>query len=169
MFERSIVSASRLLVVATGLTVSAVAAVPAIAATEFQGGGFVTNFTGCDAQGWSGVVRVVSRMQPAGLPENDPTITHLSIVYGTGIHIIDFAGPPSLDWAPVEMWSTWTSVTDYLDGEVAARMLPGSTLSIDNSTQQIVLNAEINGFGGNPGCSALVVVVLNKDARTPSE
>jgi len=48
---------------------------PALAqATEFRGGGFLSGWTApCAAEGWGGVIQVLARLRPAGLPGNSPS------------------------------------------------------------------------------------------------
>src|SRR5690606_28060755 len=44
------------------------------AATEWRGGGFLTDFTNCEASGWTGTQIIRARVRPSGLPGNHPDL-----------------------------------------------------------------------------------------------
>jgi hypothetical protein len=55
-------------------------AAPVAAQTEYQGGGFLSNFTtACAPDGWTGVTQVIARMRPAGATGNSSTQNQLNL------------------------------------------------------------------------------------------
>lgn len=62
--------------------VAALGLSPAMAQTEFRGGGFLSDFSSqCNAAGWSGTSQVVVRFRPAGASGNHATENRMSLFF----------------------------------------------------------------------------------------
>ena len=66
------------------LTASLFAATPALAITEYLGGGFVTVSDSCAEFGWSGTHQVLMRIEPQGMAGNASDETQISLMMNTG-------------------------------------------------------------------------------------
>lgn len=139
-----------------------IAAAPGIAAanTQFIGGGYVSDFDGCESYGWTSdqVERVIVRVRPSGLPGNNASISRIGILFGTGMHLFeinDVIDPD--DDVLVNYFQMWSGLNESSD-------VPGSDLGIDyfapadvdENTTAFRGTAVIGSFDGLEGCSARV-------------
>jgi len=147
-----------------GLALCAAAA-PAAAFTAYHGGGYVGNFVGCEAQGWSGVQAVTARMVPAGLPENNPEAHTLVVQLGEGTH--SYRIPATLeqgDWVDVEAWEVWQHLPHQFTN-VQVRMRADRRASDfvgDLSDLRARFHVQIENFNGLAGCNALMGLTLRQ-------
>jgi len=138
------------------------AAVPAQAQTEYRGGGFVSRFAGCGANGWSGREAVLARVSPAGLPGNDPANSRISLFLSTyALHFsLPAAGLDSGQWAAA-VATGWIGARvgsgDLTPRPLLRRVaLPSATVD-PGGTLHLV--ADIANFDYLTGCTVRVNIV----------
>ncbi|GAB4275286.1 MAG: hypothetical protein Kow0013_29370 [Pararhodobacter sp.] len=132
------------LALGTGLAAS-----PAMASSEWRGGGFLTDFVGCEGTGWSGVTSVIVRLRPSGLPGNSDTLTSLAFNVGTGHQVLVFDDNGQV----VNYFIAYSGGFDV--ASIASvdilRVSPENVQVGDPVVEGVV---RINGFDGVAGCSA---------------
>lgn len=144
--------------IASGAVALALAGAPAMATTEYVGGGFLTDFSQACSPNWpaGGTVQVTTRVRPSGMPGNDQQRTTLNIF--TGNLTMHFFWPEQNDW----VWATATrfaaignTFTMNPTPMPRLRALPtpaGTTLSADgeNAGHGIF---QIENFAGIANCT----------------
>jgi len=144
------------------LTASVVASVvltsPVVAQrVEYQGGGFLTNFTApCAVDGWSGTVQVIARARPAGEQGNHPTDHILNMFVNNYVmHFRLPAGP--LDRGEVATATSFAQIgggfgsNPELMPRVRELPEPANTVFSEENEAHIIL--EVLDFAGLAGCS----------------
>ncbi|WP_417626336.1 hypothetical protein [Pararhodobacter aggregans] len=138
------------------LAVALSSASPILAATEFRGGGFLTDFANCATTGWTGTERVLVRFRPAGAEGNSTTITRVSMITYSGAMNFSFAYAPGTypevgEWFPVTTTRIFGSA-GQVDG-VEMRILESSPIeAIAGGATALFANFELRNFDGDPGC-----------------
>ena len=122
----------------------------ASAATEFRGGGYMIDFAGCEVLGWAGGEQLVARIRPGGLPDNDPTWTYMTVLFNSGAINFKFQPDPG-NWFAVTTTSMFRLAFEY---ESLMRITDVYPAVIENTTDFIFIEAEIDGFESQDGCSA---------------
>lgn len=132
-------------------------ATPAVAQTEFRGGGFVSDFTQpCTADGWQGANQIIARYRPAGATGNPADSAVLNLFFDS--YTMHFAFPP----AAAGTWSTATQATT-IGGTFGTQTSPMPSLRLQTppsgttiSGQELHLIADINNFSYVLNCQVRV-------------
>ncbi|MCC0081593.1 MAG: hypothetical protein H6899_16950 [Rhodobacter sp.] len=139
---------------------------PAMARTEFRGGGVIGSYSGCEANGFpanSGNT-VVGRYTPGGLPGNSATEDMLSLSYNT--YAFHFRFPAGWSYGtPVTV--TWIATI----GGGGGAWVPNNTVTLTflapppfaeaDSTDRY-LNFLITNLDDLAGCSAVASVFMHQ-------
>ncbi|MCA2012650.1 hypothetical protein LCM17_14230 [Cereibacter sphaeroides] len=146
---------------------------PTVAAAQshMRGGGFITDFEGCEYYGWTpgDIVPLTSRIRPAGVGGNDSTL-RISIFAGTYAYHLRFNS--AVGGLPSERWIDADAVA-YVGSSASFNYLPSNSsvtprvyiydlpnyLERDNS--RVAINGRIENFDYLAGCSAFVSLVLS--------
>lgn len=138
-------------------------AAPLAAQTEFQGGGFLSNFSeACAGTGWNGVVQVTVRLRPAEYPGNGDQ-NRLSIFLNN--YAVNYRFP-DIDlnvWTPVteatSIGGSFTSQTGNPSPSIRQVAAPGNTAFTDDELHII---GEIRTFDWTQGCNAHLNAFLHR-------
>lgn len=147
---------SRLL--APCLFASAVAAFPVAAQTvEFQGGGFLTDFTeACGSEGWTGTVQVVARMRPAEGQGAGATETTLNLFVNTYAMHFRFPQQP-FGAGDLATATAFTAIGGGFVSNPAAmprlRALQAPDGTVQSGTDEAHLVFEVQDFSNTAGCT----------------
>ncbi|MCB1390262.1 MAG: hypothetical protein KDK12_14145 [Rhodobacteraceae bacterium] len=158
MIDRS----TRLRVLAGALAGAALlgSAPVAQAATELRGGGFVSDFSGCDQNGWAGTERVLVRFRPAGQDGNSPDFSSITLLFNSGA--INFLIPDQDPSNWIETTSTQIFSGFSLDPVPTQLRLLSISAQIDATTEMLFASFEVNNFSSLEGCSAFIRVALGR-------
>ncbi|MCA0206131.1 hypothetical protein [Pararhodobacter sp.] len=137
---------------------------PALAATDLRGGGFLTDFVGCESAGWAGNVPITSRWRPAGLPENHATISRVSLFVNSGALNYAFEFQPG-EYPEIGEWFSVFATTVFAGAgnppDVQVRILETSPIEqIAGGATTLFVAFELQNFDGTPGCNARGRVAL---------
>jgi hypothetical protein len=134
-----------------GLGLGAVAS-QAGAATELRGGGYLTDFVGCEEYGWSGVVPVIVRLRPSGLPGNSDTVTRIAITLSQGQQILHIDDSGETD-VLVHYYLAYTNAYDAAAGASVnfLRVFPQDVTETSPFVEGVM---RIERFDDLDGCSA---------------
>lgn len=125
-------------------------------AEEYRGGGYLTDWNGCEVAGWSGLETFQVRVRPAGLGNNDPDQTSLSFIFGGGA--MNFFGPMNNDQIVyVNAASVWAY--SWTGGQIGIRGMRGAPADLESLPDVAFYEFEFRDFGA-PGCSARAAVAI---------
>ncbi|MCA2010843.1 hypothetical protein LCM17_05060 [Cereibacter sphaeroides] len=140
----------------TAALIFTIPSIYAVHAEEYRGGGYFTDWEGCEAIGWAGVEPVQVRVRPAGLGNNDPDQTSVSFFFGTGA--VNFYGPMNNDEIVyVDQVSVWGFA--WTEGQMGIRGMRGAPADLESLPDVAFYEFEITDFGG-PGCNARAAVAM---------
>ncbi|PVE46917.1 hypothetical protein DDE23_14665 [Pararhodobacter aggregans] len=129
-----------------------------------RGGGFLTDFVGCESAGWAGTATITSRWRLAGLPENHATLSRITILLNSGVinYSFDFQPgdyPELGEWFPVNTALIFGSAGTASD--VQLRVLETSPIDqVTDGATTVFVAFELQNFDGTPGCNARGRVAL---------
>ncbi|MFN7002559.1 MAG: hypothetical protein ACK4NW_03885 [Roseinatronobacter sp.] len=129
------------------------------ARVEFQGGGSVYDFSGCEAYGWQGTSTVKARFRPGGLPGNGPN-TRMSMFWDTFAMVLRTRGEPlTSSFIEVDGAGVGSDLNIYSNerqGEnfSQVRITRQQPNNITASTDVVRLEGIIRHFDGLRGCTA---------------
>lgn len=128
-----------------------VPATSALAATDFRGGGYLTDFTNCEGSGWSGSIIVRTRVQPAGLIGNNPDLHRLTLTFGT--NALNYLIPNT----DLSQWVTTNSTQIFAGAgsgiQVQFRLTYLSVPGFTDETTFAQIAFELGDFTGVSGCT----------------
>jgi len=150
---------------ATAVLLGAMGATAASAQIQFRGGGFVSNFVGCEQYGWSNQsVTIRARYSPAELsPANT---TDMSLYLYTGTENYTRQGPLDLTFQSLQGNYIWTGAGRTIP-RPRIRVLSQSPEVITESTRDIQMRFRIRNFAVLTGCQADVGLVLTRFPMLP--
>jgi len=141
-----------------------IAAPLAAQVTEFRGGGYLSGWTApCAAEGWGGVIQVLARLRPAGLPGNSPSDEVLNLFLDE--YTLHFRYPTANPGATVTA-RAFTSIgggfSPNSDPMPRLRRLAAPEGSIWQSEREVAVHyiAEIEHFSHLANCRAQVSLWL---------
>ena len=102
---------------------------------------------GWEVLGWGGGEQLVARIRPGGLPDNDPTWTYMTVLFNSGAIHFKFQPDPG-NWFAVTTTSMFRLAFEY---ESLMRITDVYPAVIENTTDFIFIEAEIDGFEAHPG------------------
>jgi len=147
---------------AIAAVMGAVGASAASAQVHFRGGGFVTNFAGCEDYGWynnqSSMIR--ARYRPAQLPGNNNE-TSLSLFMHSGTENYSRQGPLDFTFQSLQGNFIWTGA-GRTSPRPRIRVLSQSPEVISENTREVQMRMRIRNFGTLAGCQADVGIVLTR-------
>ncbi|MCB1388271.1 MAG: hypothetical protein KDK12_03840 [Rhodobacteraceae bacterium] len=140
---------------------------PALAATEYRGGGFLTDFANCGTSGWAGSERILFIYAPAGLEGNSDTENRMTILAYSGAINYTFSYQPG-QYPALGAWFNVRTTNVFSGGYqfdgVIMRLLDSDPreAAIGGATT-FFLNFEIDNFEGFQNCTVRgrAVVALN--------
>jgi hypothetical protein len=143
-----------------------VPAAQAAAQTEFQGGGFLSGWSvACVADGWSGVVEVIARMRPAGLPGNATTQNTLNLFMDQYTLHFRYAEAAENAFQTATAFASigggYGSASDPMPRLRRLPVPPGTVPAADDGNA-IHYMAEIDNFSHLPGCRVRVNLWLHR-------
>lgn len=119
-------------------------AAPAAAATEFFGGGFVTDFSqACNDHFLGSIQMVTARYMPSGLPGNGNS-TSLTLLAEPGAINYSTEGRFSGSFTPVNTVGIFAEGGVQTNPLPRLRLTPGSSINIGAGTEMILLNGEVS-------------------------
>ena len=153
--------------IATAVTLGLglVAGAPALANTEFLGGGYLVPRAGCEPFGWVGAHQVLVRMQPQGFEGNDRSETQLSLLLGTGTIAYRFNDPRAFrrDFEVTQAVYVWNG--PWAPEDPAAGMyynMNSSILSGPDATELTEYALVLTNFNEHEGCSVFLYANLHR-------
>jgi hypothetical protein len=142
----------------SALALTICTAMPALAYTNYQGGGFYTDFSEvCGGISWQGTNRPYIRFRPAGAPDNNATRSNLSFFSGHESVSFTFENPSGQfpvagQWLAVT--TTSISASGYQPGGVQLRFLETTPFeSINGGATTFFFAFEVMNFDGVEGCT----------------
>jgi len=158
---KAIFRASVIVAVAAGLL-----AAPASAQTEYQGGGYLSNWTAaCAPDNWSGVVEVIARMRPAGQPGNSATQNILNLFMDQyTLHFRYNDAPENISQTAAAFASIGGGYGPASDPMPRVRRLatPPGTVPGNDEGHALHYFAEIENFSHLAGCRVRVNLWLHR-------
>jgi hypothetical protein len=146
----------------TCLLGASVGALPALAWTEFTGGGYVTGFSEeCGSGGWQGTNRILARMAPAGLQFNHVEWTLLSFFHGS--YAQNFVLPANIGDSFVTV--DFAGIGFGLHHPAPVTRVRFLTALSDTPTQEsglVTLFGEFENFNDHIGCTAQFGVTMHR-------
>jgi hypothetical protein len=141
-------------------------AMPAMAETEFVGGGFlVVKYNSCAEYGWTGTHQVLARMAPQGAPGNPANETQIALLLATGTiafrydSVRSYRYTQTIDQATYVWNGPWTpeepTMNFYYDlyGDIPAA----------NDTELDNLILHFSNFNEHPGCQVDAYLSLSRN------
>jgi len=150
---------------ATAALVLGLAATAATAQTRYRGGGFISDYSGCESY-WGSTTRIaaLARARPAGLSGNSTTDHRLSLFVGTTAYHLRF---------PADAVGQWVdTVEDGLIGSGAyyaanfdPRIQVRQARQPRNTTRsgEVLMTLDIRNFEHVQGCNVRVSVVMREE------
>ncbi|WP_417626335.1 hypothetical protein [Pararhodobacter aggregans] len=145
------------------LTAATLLLSPAAQAQDFRGGGLITNFTGCSAQGWSGSEFVRARLRLAASTSSGRN--SLSLFLPDGAINLDLPEPMTTGGAPRRFWgaATWEEFGAW---DPRPRMNYRQVRAIGGPTpataQDLLLQIRVRAFNWMPGCEVTMMLALTR-------
>lgn len=148
---------------ALALAVGGLLAPPALAQTEFRGGGFVADFSApCAAEGWAGASQIVARHRPAGAPGNAGQTHLLSLFFDSYTLHFAFTAAPAGQWVTAQTAAA-VGATHALQTDPAPRirLLPPPAGTVQGP-DEVHLLVEIDHFSFLPNCRARANLLMSR-------
>ena len=142
------------------------AATPALAGTELLGGGYlVSRNSACEQNGWGGVHQVLARFEPQGAWGNQPDISQMSLLFGTGTIAFTFNNNGRYRSTQVIESATYVWNGPYSPDEPTMSFswyyygdIPGRW---DRELDQLIL--EFSNFNEHEGCEMIAYLSLHRN------
>jgi hypothetical protein len=150
-------------VIAGIATALLLALAPAAQAQDFRGGGAITDFVGCESQGWDGSVGVRARFRLAATASDG--LNNLSLYMAdTAFHLVipdplSDTGTWRRFWgtAAYAEWDNWSPRPRVRFRQVTP--IGGATPA---TATDLLLRMRVRGFNWMPGCEAMIVLALHR-------
>lgn len=148
------------------LVAVALMGVSAPAHAEFMGGGYLTDYAGCDQYGWPVNVEMVRARYSAREIDGGPSQIVLNFAVG-GVNTYVYYGDlsPSRAWRQASgqvIWGTTGAIRPAPRLRVLEReSIPFAGASFDAHVENIRLRLRIRHFNGMRGCTVTAVLMLN--------
>lgn len=150
---------------ATAALLGAMGATAASAQVQFRGGGFVSNFSGCEQYGWRDQSLMIrARYRPAELSQDNTT--SLSLYLHNGAENYSRSGPLDFTFQSLQGNFIWTG-SGRTTPRPRIRVLTQDPEVITAETRDIQMRFRIRNFGVLPGCQADVGLVLTRFPMLP--
>ncbi|MCB1388270.1 MAG: hypothetical protein KDK12_03835 [Rhodobacteraceae bacterium] len=137
---------------------------PMAQAVDFRGGGAITDFTGCSAQGWSGAAFVRARFRLADGASNGLNNLSLFMPDGTINLAIDDPLADTRTWrrsygnATFYEWGNWDPRPRVRFRQVTP--IGGATVA---EATDLLLRIRVRGFNWMPACEVMIVLALHRE------
>lgn len=159
-FKRVTSRFGRLAAMSAFIGLAGMAATVAQAQTHFRGGGWASNFVGCEAIGWtSQSLMILARYRPAELQGNAGSGLSL-FPYGGAEHYFT-GGPLQFNFQPMGGVFVWTGA-GQIQPDPVVRVLSRNPRVITEETGEIQMRLRIRNFGVHQGCRADVGIVMTR-------
>lgn len=145
------------------VTVGALLTAPLAQAQDFRGGGVITDFAGCEAQGFRGAEFVRARLR-LGSPEGNANTT-LSLFFPDGAIDLTLPGEIARGTAWSRAWGTaiWFGPGNW-DPRPRLRfrqVTPVGSSTVAEATD-LMLRLQVRGFNWLAGCNVSIAVALTR-------
>ncbi len=147
------------------LTAAAVLTLATPAQAEFMGGGFLTDYQGCQRYGWPVNTEMVRARYSAQEIDGGPSQLVLSFaVGGINTYLVRAGLAPSNTWhrAPgTVIWGTADNTTTARLRVLERESVPFIGATFDEHVENVRLRVRIRNFNGMQGCTVTAVLMFN--------